>query len=110
MSNILLLHRYLGIYAFGFVNDRLLSFIFVISSAGILFPLIRLVSGPICASLLHSASNRNAIHIHRRITSRVSMTKIPPSISLTWCKWGESLILQVILLFSFWDGDKGTDR
>ena len=26
------------------------------------------------------------------------MMKIPPSISLTWCKWGESLMLHVILL------------
>jgi hypothetical protein len=85
------------------INDTLESIIFLYqcleltfcnSKAGILFPLV-LVS--ISASLLHSASNRKKIHIHRRITSRVSMKNIPPSSSLTWCKWGESLMLHVIL-------------
>ena len=72
--------------------------------AGILFPLLRFVSGPTLASLLHSASNRKKIHIQRRTTSSVSITNIPPSSSLTWCRCGDSLILHVNLslaVFSF---------
>jgi len=38
------------------------------------------------------------------------MKKIPPSSSLTWCKWGESLTLHVILILVSGGEEHGCSR